>query len=166
MVDSNAGEGSSSNRSAKKRKIVPTGMECMDERINQLRTASINSGYNFASIIADLHKGHRATMKEELRGHREAMDRRRDKEEAEFRETMDRKKQEIEVRREKEKAEIREKQRLRGLEQEADFRYRLDRLHADRADLKAQQLELKQDRDEFKREVKETRRREKGFLVV
>lgn len=150
MVDSNAGEGSSTKPSAKKRKRLPTGMESMDERISQFRTASINSENNFALIIADQHKDHRAAMKEELREHREA---------------MDREKQQTEVRREKEEAEFREKLRLRSLEQETDFKYRQDRLDADRADLKAQQLELKQDRDEFKKEVKEMQKERERLLV-
>ncbi|KAF9533328.1 hypothetical protein EC957_002246, partial [Mortierella hygrophila] len=136
-TDSNVGEGSSTKHSAKKRKRAPTGMECMDERISQLRTASINSENSLALIIADQHKDHRAAMKEELREHREA---------------IDKEKQQIEARREKEETEFREKLRLRALEQEADFKYRQDRLDTDRADLKAQQLELKQDRDEFKKE--------------
>ncbi|KAF8931268.1 hypothetical protein BGZ47_000158 [Haplosporangium gracile] len=149
-TDSNAGDGSSTKRSAKKRKRAPTGMECMDERISQLRTASINSENNFALIIAGQHKDHRAAMKEELREHREA---------------MDREKQQMEARREKEEAEFREKLRLRALEQEADFKYRQDRLDTDRADLKAQQFELKQDRDEFKKEVREMQKERERLLI-
>ncbi|KAG0044379.1 hypothetical protein BGZ89_006076 [Linnemannia elongata] len=149
-TDSNAGEGSSTKRSAKKRKRAPTGMECMDERISQFRTAIINSENNFASMIADERKDHRAAMKEELREHREA---------------MDKEKQQIEARREKEEAEFREKMRQRGLEQHNDFKYRQDRLDADRADLKAQQLELKQDRDEFKKELREFQKERERLLI-
>ncbi|KAK3841048.1 MAG: hypothetical protein J3R72DRAFT_422488 [Linnemannia gamsii] len=150
MVDSNAGEGSSTKRSSKKRKRAPTGMESMDERISQLRAANINSENSFALIMADQHKDQRLALKEELREHREA---------------MDRENRHIELRREKDEAEFREKLRLRSLEQETDFKYRQDRLDADRADLKAQQLEFKQDRDEFKKEVKEMQKERERLLI-
>lgn len=72
-------------------------------------------------------------MKEELR---------------EYREAMERGKQPFEARREKEEAEFRKKLRLRSIEQATNFKYCQDRMDADRAELKAQQLELKQDRED------------------